>query len=94
MPVVSIEMLINFRFDRRSIKLVLVDNDRTKMDKNAIIRRVKSVVIHEDFHAYTFNNDIAIIEMDRPVNVNGVVRTACLPEDSEYTFTVWKGEKI
>ena len=77
-------MSINPRFDRRSIKLVLVDNDREKFDKNAIIRRIKSVVIHEKFHSYTYNNDIAIIEMDRPVNVNGIVRTACLPEDSMY----------
>lgn len=67
------------------IKLILADNDRTKVDKNAIIRRVKSVVIHENFNKYSkYNNDIAIIEMDRPVNVNGIVRTACLPKDSEY----------
>ncbi|XP_071859986.1 trypsin 3A1-like isoform X1 [Bombus fervidus] len=74
-------------FDRRSIKLVLVDNDRTKLDKNAIIRRIKSVVIHENFHTYTYNNDIAIIEMDRAVNVNGIVRTACLPEDKAIDYT-------
>ncbi|KAK9302902.1 hypothetical protein QLX08_005241 [Tetragonisca angustula] len=74
-------------FDRRSIKLVLVDNDREKFDKNAIIRRIKSVVIHEKFHSYTYNNDIAIIEMDRPVNVNGIVRTACLPEDKAIDYT-------
>lgn len=68
------------------IKLILANNDRTKVDKNAIIRRVKSVVIHENFNKYSkYNNDIAIIEMDRPVNVNGIVRTACLPKDSEYT---------
>lgn len=71
------------------IKLILADNDRTKVDKNAIIRRVKSVIIHENFNKYSkYNNDIAIIEMDRPVNVNGIVRTACLPKDSEYTFAV------
>lgn len=85
---VSVTVLINSRFDRRSIKLVLVDNDRTKLDQNAIIRRIKSVVIHENFHSYTYNNDIAIIEMDRTVNVNGIVRTACLPEDSKYTSVV------
>ncbi|XP_026670240.1 plasma kallikrein-like [Ceratina calcarata] len=74
-------------FDKRSIKLILADNNRTKLDKNSIVRRIKSVVIHENFHASTYNNDIAIIEMDRPVDVNGVVRTACLPEDNKILST-------
>lgn len=81
-------MLTYFRFDTKSIKLVLADNSRPNLDKHAIVRRVKSVTIHENFHTYTFNNDIAIIEMDQPVDVNGIVRTACLPEDSEYTVSL------
>ncbi|XP_076382072.1 transmembrane protease serine 9-like [Megalopta genalis] len=74
-------------FNTKSIKLVLADSDRPKLNKNAIVRRVKSVSIHENFHSYTFNNDIAIIEMDRPVDVNGIVRTACLPEDKAIDYT-------
>ncbi|CAK9821368.1 Clotting factor G beta subunit [Anthophora retusa] len=74
-------------FEKRNIKLVLADSDRPNIDKSAIIRRIKSVIIHEDFHTYTFNNDIAIIEMDRPVDVNGIVRTACLPEDKAIDYT-------
>ncbi|EFN86144.1 Serine protease 27 [Harpegnathos saltator] len=70
-------------FDIKTIKLVLADNERPSVGSNAIVRRIKSAKIHENFHAYTFNNDIAIIEMDYPVPVDGVVRTACLPEDSK-----------
>lgn len=73
---------MNFRFDIKTIKLVLADNERSPTGSDAIVRRIKSATIHEDFHVYNFNNDIAIIEMDQPVNVNGVVRTACLPENS------------
>ncbi|XP_076683204.1 soluble guanylate cyclase 89Db [Andrena cerasifolii] len=73
-------------FDTKSIKLVLADN-RPNGNQNSIIRRIKSVTLHENFHSYTFNNDIAIIEMDRPVDVNGVVRTACLPEDKAIDYT-------
>lgn len=61
----------------------MVDSDRSSISSNAIVRRIKSATIHENFHSYTFNNDIAIIEMDEPVSVNGIVRTACLPEDSK-----------
>lgn len=70
-----------------------MDSDRSSIGSNAIVRHIKSATIHENFHSYTFNNDIAIIEMDEPVSVNGIVRTACLPEDSKlflilvnYTF--------
>ncbi|XP_017791571.1 PREDICTED: trypsin 3A1-like [Habropoda laboriosa] len=74
-------------FDKKNIKLVLADSDRPRVDKNSITRRIKSVIMHEDFHKYTFNNDIAILEMDRPVDVNGIVRTACLPEDKAIDYT-------
>nr|XP_034171026.1 coagulation factor X-like [Osmia lignaria] len=74
-------------FETRSIKIILADSDRPNVDKNAIIRRIKSVAIHEDFHTYTFNNDIAIVELDRPVDLSGIVRTACLPEDKAIDYT-------
>jgi len=60
-----------------------MDSNRSSINDNAIIRRIKSATIHENFHSYTFNNDIAIIEMNEPVSLNGIVRTACLPGDSK-----------
>ncbi|KAG7211723.1 hypothetical protein KM043_010969 [Ampulex compressa] len=74
-------------FEMRTIKLVLADQDRSSLGPNAVVRRIKSIVMHEDFHTYTFNNDIAIIEMDRPVRVDGFIRTACLPEDKAIDYT-------
>ncbi|XP_066591877.1 soluble guanylate cyclase 89Da-like [Prorops nasuta] len=74
-------------FDKRGIRLVLADSNRKNRAPTSIVRRVKSVVTHENFHSYTFNNDIAIIEMDRPVPVDGIVRTACLPEDKAIDYT-------
>ncbi|XP_076238178.1 soluble guanylate cyclase 89Da [Calliopsis andreniformis] len=74
------------RYDTKDMKLVLAD-DRPNSSKNAIIRRVKSVTVHENYHKYSYNNDIAIIEMDRPVDINGIVRTACLPEDKPIDYT-------
>lgn len=81
---------IIFRFNIKTIKLVLMDSDRSSVNRNAIVRRIKSATIHENFHSYTFNNDIAIIEMDEPVSVNGIVRTACLPEGSKLLLTSTK----
>lgn len=63
-----------------------MDTDRSSIGSNAIVRRIKSAIIHEDFHSYTFNNDIAIIEIDEPVSVNGIIRTACLPDSKLFTI--------
>jgi len=60
-----------------------MDSNRSSISSNAIVRRIKSATIHENFHSNTFNNDIAIIEMNEPISLNGIVRTACLPEDSK-----------
>ncbi|XP_046832412.1 uncharacterized protein LOC124430208 [Vespa crabro] len=74
-------------FETKSIKLVIADSDRMKLASTAIVRRIKSVTIHEEFHTYNFNNDIALIEMDRPVSLDSIIRTACLPEDKAIDYT-------
>ncbi|KAL6262142.1 hypothetical protein P5V15_007239 [Pogonomyrmex californicus] len=74
-------------FDIKTIKLILMDNDRPFIGSSAIIRYIKSATIHENFHSYSFNNDIAIIEMNEPVSLNDIVRTACLPEDKTIDYT-------
>lgn len=60
-----------------------MDSNRPSISNNAIVRRIKSATIHENFDAHSFNNDIAIIEMDQPVSINNFVQAACLPEDSK-----------
>lgn len=73
-----------------------MDADHPKIGKSAIVRGIKSVTIHENYQAYTYDNDIAIIEMDQPVIIGDAIRTACLPEDSKlfiYEIQVHKFEK-
>ncbi|EFN68635.1 Plasma kallikrein [Camponotus floridanus] len=74
-------------YDIKTIKLVLMDSDRPSISNNAIVRRIKSATIHENFDAHSFNNDIAIIEMDEPVSIDNFVRAACLPEDRTIDYT-------
>ncbi|XP_067214414.1 trypsin-7-like [Linepithema humile] len=74
-------------FDIRTIKLVLADNDHPSIGSNTIVRRIKTATIHKDFHSYSYDNDIGIIEMDEPVSLNNIVRTACLPEDKAIDYT-------
>ncbi|XP_029173024.1 soluble guanylate cyclase 89Db-like [Nylanderia fulva] len=74
-------------FDIKTMRLVLMDSHHPSISSDAIVRRIKSATIHENFNAYSFNNDIAIIEMDQPVSINDLVRTACLPEDKNIDYT-------
>lgn len=46
------------------------------------VRRVKSIHEHEYFDIISFDNDIALIKLDRPVKFSSTVRPACLPDGS------------
>lgn len=43
------------------------------------IRRVKKIHDHEYFDIISFNNDIAILEMDKSVRFSPTIQSACLP---------------
>lgn len=45
------------------------------------IRRIKEVYKHEYYEVDTFNNDIAVIEMDKPVTFGPKVQPSCLPKE-------------
>ncbi|XP_044258935.1 soluble guanylate cyclase 89Db-like [Tribolium madens] len=61
--------------------VVLADHDRDSHDRfsTIIVRGVKGIKEHEAFDAFSYNNDIAIIELDEPVDFDAHVQTACLP---------------
>jgi Trypsin len=54
------------------------------------IRRATSVTAHEDFDILSFNNDVALIELDKPVQFGATVQPACLPDGGEYRITAQK----
>lgn len=49
-------------------------------------RRVKRIMEHEDFDIISFNNDIAILEMDKPVKFGPTIQPVCLPDISKNNF--------
>lgn len=51
------------------------------------IRRIRRAQQHENFDIISFNNDIAILEMDKPVNFGPNVQPACLPDGSRSDFS-------
>ncbi|XP_058466491.1 trypsin 3A1-like [Malaya genurostris] len=47
------------------------------------LRRVKRIIDHENFDIFTFNNDIALLELDKPLRYGPTIQPACLPDGSE-----------
>ncbi|XP_055847902.1 trypsin-1-like [Episyrphus balteatus] len=51
------------------------------------IRRIKAIHDHEYFDVVSFNNDIALIELDRPVQFGPKVQPVCLPSAGEADYS-------
>lgn len=51
------------------------------------IRRVKKIVQHENFNIFTFNHDIALIKLYKPVKFGSKVQPACLPDGNTRDYT-------
>ena len=47
------------------------------------LRRIESVFIRDDFDEISYNNDIAVVKMERTVEFNNFIRPICLPAVSE-----------
>lgn len=69
------------------MQVVLADHDRNAADRTVIERRINNVKIHESFDVDTYNNDIAVIELDRPVEFTSALKPACLPTTTETNYT-------
>ncbi|XP_055594398.1 trypsin 3A1-like [Uranotaenia lowii] len=50
------------------------------------LRRIKRIVDHEDFDIFTFNNDIALLELDKPLRYGPTIQPACLPDGNTLDF--------
>lgn len=68
------------RFNRKSIVVRLLDHAQdTSAETDTIDRRVERVVIHSRYDDSTFNNDIALLRLDREVSLDSRLRPVCLP---------------
>ncbi|XP_035535278.1 ST14 transmembrane serine protease matriptase a isoform X2 [Morone saxatilis] len=55
-------------------------------------RNLKQIIPHPNYNAYTFDNDIALMELDSPVTYSDYIRPICLPSpqhDFPTGSTVW-----
>ncbi|KAL0168827.1 hypothetical protein M9458_037049, partial [Cirrhinus mrigala] len=53
--------------------------------QKATKRYLKQIIPHPYYNAYTYDNDIALMELDSPVTYSETIRPICLPS-SETIF--------
>uniref|UniRef100_A0A8B9TAB2 Suppression of tumorigenicity 14 n=1 Tax=Anas platyrhynchos TaxID=8839 RepID=A0A8B9TAB2_ANAPL len=58
-------------------------------DANVQTRKIKRIISHPYFNDYTYDYDIAVMELQSPVTFSSVVQPICLP-DSTHQFPVGK----
>lgn len=60
-------------------------NQFSTTDTSAKMRAVVSVVKHKGFDTSSYNNDIALLKLRKPIAFSRSIRPICLPkENSEY----------
>lgn len=46
-------------------------------------RGIRNIIIHNDYKPATHENDIALVQLDRPVTFTKNIRRVCLPEATQ-----------
>ncbi|KAK7604020.1 hypothetical protein V9T40_004293 [Parthenolecanium corni] len=70
------------RLKRSKIRVILGDHDQTVItDSESVMRAVSSVIRHRHFDVNSYNHDIALLKLRKPVNFSKTVRPVCLPPE-------------
>ncbi|KGL78596.1 Ovochymase-1, partial [Tinamus guttatus] len=59
------------------------DHDRALRESTEQRRRVKAIVVHPNFDPVSYDSDIALVQLDAPVEYSTAVRPVCLPNRTE-----------
>ncbi|NWS93709.1 ACRO protein, partial [Mionectes macconnelli] len=49
----------------------------------AVLRRIKQLHIHESYNKDDMSNDIALLELNRPVHCNRYIQMGCVPDPTQ-----------
>lgn len=70
------------RLRRSKIRVILGDHDQTiTSDAEAKMRAVSAIIKHRNFDANTYNHDIALLKLRKPVTYTKNIKPVCLPSD-------------
>lgn len=73
-------------------ELYLGLHTQRKIGSSVVKKNLKQIIPHPNYNEYTFDNDIALMELDSPVTFSDYIQPICLPS-STHNFptgnTVW-----
>ncbi|XP_036005531.1 suppressor of tumorigenicity 14 protein homolog [Fundulus heteroclitus] len=78
--------------DPRNWEAYLGLDDQRRKDANAAKRKVKQVISHPSYNHFTYDNDIALMELESPVSYSNYIQPICLPapqHDFPVGHNVW-----
>lgn len=67
---------------------------RSKTETVAVERKLIKAKVYANFSILTFNNDIAVLELESPVELGTTVRPACLPADGKSSHRELCGARV
>ncbi|XP_062457605.1 ovochymase-1 [Rhea pennata] len=59
------------------------DHDRALRESTEQMRRVKTIMVHPNFDIVSYDSDIALVQLDAPLEYSAAVRSVCLPNSTE-----------
>ncbi|KAL7025995.1 hypothetical protein ACKWTF_013733 [Chironomus riparius] len=72
-------------FNPQRISVRLLEHDRSDPnDTTTITRNVEKITKHPRYSQSTFDNDIAIIKLDKRVKFEGILNPVCMPTKGEW----------
>lgn len=74
------------RVNQARVEILLGSYNKTDVTEvSRQVRRVKQWWAHEGFDRRSYNNDIGVIQLDKPVEIDRYIRPVCLPtQDKSY----------
>ncbi|XP_063009635.1 acrosin-like [Melospiza melodia melodia] len=62
--------------------VVIGATDLTQPGPGAVVRRIQRLLVHQHYVVATARNDIALVELDQPVECSNYIQLACVPDPS------------
>ncbi|KFQ37808.1 Acrosin, partial [Mesitornis unicolor] len=63
-------------------RVVIGATQLSQLGPEAQVRNIKRLFLHEHYNNKTLKNDVALLELDQPVQCSDYVQLACVPDSS------------
>lgn len=71
------------RLKRSRIRIILGDHDQSALtDAEAKQRAVSAIIKHRNFDSNTYNHDIALLKLRKPITFSKNIMPVCMPTDN------------